>query len=98
MDVLTNFLPKFALMSAAATGVIVAAQSSSPVRSETSASPHTCEALRTLANRDFRVLEVRDIAAGVAPAFYGENDGQRMPAHCLMRGGFGERTGVWSDL
>ena len=94
MDVLTNFLPKFALMSVTATGVIVAAQSSSPVRSETSASPHTCEALRTLANRDFRVLEVRDIAAGVAPAFYGENDGQRMPAHCLMRGGFGERTGV----
>ena len=94
MSGLPNFMSRFALISVVPALALVPATPSPSIRAETSASPRTCEALRTLANRDFRVLEVREVADGAAPAFYGENDGQRMPAHCLMRGGFGERPGV----
>jgi hypothetical protein len=94
MSALTKFTAGLAPISVAPIFVLLLTAPSSPIKSETRPSPPTCEGLRSLANNDLRVLEARDVAAGVAPAFYGENDGQRMPAHCLMRGGFGERIGT----
>ena len=66
----------------------------SHIRSEEGLQHGTCESLQRLDDGDMRVLEAHDVAAGVAPSFYGEKDGLRMPAHCLMRGSFGERKGV----
>ncbi|MDF8333696.1 tannase/feruloyl esterase family alpha/beta hydrolase [Novosphingobium cyanobacteriorum] len=67
-----------------------------PVRSEDVQGPGqgVCERLQQMGDGDLRVLEAHDVAAGVAPSFYGENEGLRMPAHCLLRGSFGERKGV----
>ena len=53
-----------------------------------------CDRLKQMADGDLHVLEAREVAAGPAAAFYGEDQGRKMPAHCLIRASFGDRRGV----
>ncbi len=87
-------IPASAAVITSVSAALLVALSSSTVRSESGPERGACENLRRMDDGDLRVLDARLVAAGTAPAFYGENEGQQMPAHCLMRGGFGERKGV----